>query len=152
MVKLVSFVVFTAAFIWTWFLFQSKTTTGIGVHAGLQSKLALLIEGTIRDARPNAYNFQMVSLYTKNLDENKVGAYFSYRYAEKLEGKESVEQAIKGEAVLNRTASENQDEQKWVVQSVKTDNTEIEFQEGSVIGSGMNAEEIPAEIEQKKTE
>lgn len=136
MAKLVSFFLFTAAFIWSWFLFHSQSNVGIGVHAGIQSKLAVIIEDAIHKARPNAYNFQMITLYTKNLEENKISAYFTYRYSEKMEEKESSDQTIKGEAILNRAASEIPDEQKWVIQSVKTDNTAIEFRDGSVIKSG----------------
>lgn len=136
MVKLVSFLVFTVAFIWSWFLFHSKSNVGIGIHAGIQSKLAVIIEDAIHKARPNAYNFQMITLYTKNVEENKISAYFTYRYSEKLEEKEHSDQTVKGEAVLNRAASEIPDEQKWVIQSVKTDDQTIEFRDGSVISSG----------------
>lgn len=136
MVKLVSFLVFTAAFIWSWFLFHSKSGVGIGVHAGIQSKLAVIIEEAIQKARPNAYNFQIITLYTKNVEENKISAYFTYRYSEKLEEKESSDQTVKGEAILNRAASEIPDEQKWIIQSVKTDQMNIEFRDGSVISSG----------------
>lgn len=146
MVKLVSFLVFAAAFIWSWCLFHSKSNVGIGVHAGIQSKLAVIIEDAIHKARPNAYNFQIITLYTKNMEENKISAYFTYRYSEKMEEKESTDQTIKGEAVLNRAASEIPDEQKWVIQSVKTEDTTIEFRDGSVIKSGdVSAEEAPAE-------
>jgi hypothetical protein len=37
---------------------------------------------------------------------------------------------------LNRAASEIPDEQKWVIQSVKTDDQTIEFRDGSVISTG----------------
>lgn len=141
MAKLVSFFLFTAAFIWSWFLFHSKSNVGIGVHAGIQSKLAVIIEDAIHKARPNAYNFQMITLYTKNLEENKISAYFTYRYSEKMEEKESSDQTVKGEAILNRAASEIPDEQKWVIQSVKTDNTAIEFRDGSVIKSSDGSAE-----------
>jgi hypothetical protein len=148
MMKLASFLLFTAAFIWSWCLFHSKSPVDVSVHAGIQSKLAVLIEDTIQKARPNAYDFQMITLYTKTVEENKVGAYFTYRYSEKLQDKESSDQVVKGEAILNRTVSESPDEQKWVVQSVKTDNSQIEFHEGSVINSGGEG----ATPEEKKTE
>ncbi len=141
MVKLVSFLVFTAAFIWSWCLFHSKSNVGIGIHAGIQSKLAVIIEDAIHKARPNAYNFQIITLYTKNVEENKISAFFTYRYSEKMEERESTDQTVKGEAVLNRAASEIPDEQKWIIQSVKTDDTAIEFRDGSVIKSGDVAAE-----------
>jgi hypothetical protein len=136
MIKLASFIVFTAAFIWSWCLFHSKSPVDISVHAGIQSKLAVMIEDAIHKARPNASDFQMITLYTKNLEDNKISAFFSYRYTETLQEKEQTDQIVKGEAILNRTVSENPEEQKWVVQSVKTDNATIEFHEGSIIKSG----------------
>lgn len=133
--KLISFVVFLAAFVWTWFLFQSEPKVNVGVHAGLQSKLAVMIEETIKANKPQAYGFQMLSIYTETIDANKVSAHFSYKYSERTEDKETSQQTIKGVAVLNRTASENPQDEKWVVQSVRSNNTNIEFQEGSIIGA-----------------
>ena len=48
MVKLLSFLIFIVAFVWTWFLFNSRSSLGIDVHAGIQSKLSILIEDTIK--------------------------------------------------------------------------------------------------------
>jgi hypothetical protein len=152
MMKLASFLVFTAAFIWSWCLFHSKSPVDVSVHAGIQSKLAVMIEEAIHKARPNAFDFQMVTLYTKNLEDNKISAYFTYRYSEALEEKEKSDQVVKGEAILNRMLSENPDEQKWVVQSVKTDNSAIEFHEGSVINSGGETPGETPQDEEKKTE
>ncbi|MGZ3690687.1 MAG: hypothetical protein ACXVAX_04250 [Pseudobdellovibrio sp.] len=134
--KLVSFFVFLAAFVWTWFLFHSQDKINVGVHAGLQSKLAIMIEDTLKKARPNSFKFKMLSLYTTKIDDNKINAHFSYRYSEPLEDKEISEQTVNGDAVLNRSVSENPEEQKWIVQNVKTDSSVIEFQEGLIIGSG----------------
>lgn len=136
MVKLVSFFVFLIAFVWTWFLFHSTSKINVGVHAGLQSKLAIMIEDTIKKARPNSYSFKMLSLYTTKIDDNKINAHFSYKYSERLENKENSEIKITGDVTLNRSLSENPDDQKWVVQNVQTDNSSIEFQEGLIIGAG----------------
>ena len=134
--KLISFVVFVAAFTWTWCLFNSQPKVNVGVHAGLQSKLAILIEDTIKTNKPQSYDFKMLSLYTQTIDENKVSAHFSYKYSERsTEDKETSHQTITGEAILNRSPSENPADEKWVVQSVKSDSSNIEFQEGLVIGA-----------------
>ena len=141
--KLISFVVFVAAFAWTWFLFNSQPKVNMGVHAGLQSKLALLIEDTIKTSKPQSYDFKMLNLYTQTIDANKVSAHFSYKYSERsLEDKETSHQTITGEAILNRSPSENPADEKWVVQSVKSDNSNIEFQEGLVIGASATAEPV----------
>lgn len=136
MIKFLSLVVFLVGFVWTWSLFNSESTISYGVHAGLQSKLAVMIEETLKKARPNIYDFTMENLTTEALDENKVSAKFRYSYMESGEEKEKTHQTVRGEAILNRTAGENPADQKWIVQSVKTDQSQIEFQEGTVIGSG----------------
>lgn len=140
--KLISFVVFVGAFAWTWCLFNSQPKVNMGVHAGLQSKLAILIEDTIKTSKPHSYDFKMLSLYTQTIDENKVSAHFSYKYSEhSAEDKETSHQTVTGEAILNRSPSENPADEKWVVQSVKSDSSNIEFQEGLVIGASA---ETPA--------
>ena len=108
----------------------------MGVHAGLQSKLAILIEETIKTNKPLSYDFKILSLYTQTVDENKVSAHFSYKYSERSsEDAETSHQTINGEAILNRSPSENPADEKWVVQSVKSDSSNIEFQEGLIIGA-----------------
>jgi hypothetical protein len=139
MTKLVSFIVFIAAFIWTWFLFNSKNDVSFEIHAGLQSKLAKMIEESVTASKPGAFDFKMQSIYTKTLNANKVSAYYKYNFSEKLQDGEVAMQTIEGEALLNRTISENQNEEKWVVQSVKTQNPTVEFQEGVIIGSSTPA-------------
>lgn len=143
MIKFLSLVVFLVGFIWTWSLFNSEPKISYGVHAGLQSKLALMIEETLKKARPGIYAFAMENLTTETLDENKISAKFRYSYMENGEEKEKTHQTVHGEAVLNRTAGENPADQKWIVQNVRTDQSQIEFQEGIVIGSGP--ETAPAE-------
>ncbi|MBC7464850.1 MAG: hypothetical protein H7256_02570 [Bdellovibrio sp.] len=135
MIKLVSFFIFVAGFIWTWSLLTTKNTIGIDVHAGIQSKLAILIQDSIKAKRPNSSNFAVQKLYTEKMDDNKIKAYFSYRYSDAIEESEKVDQTISGEAVLTRGLSEDPKTQKWVIQSVKTDASNIAFQEGLVITS-----------------
>ena len=133
MIKLVSFVVFISAFIWTWILFNTHDKIDSSIHAGIQSKLMILIENAVKASRPNSSDFEIVNIYTKKINDNQISAHFSYKFTEHLEEKENVHQAVAGEAILNRTPSENPSDQKWVVQSVKTDNNTIEFQDGLII-------------------
>ena len=143
MMKLVSFFIFVAAFVWTWSLLTTKSTIGIDVHAGIQSKLAVLIEEAIKAKRPNSSNFELTKIYTEKLDDNKVKAYFAYKFVDTLEDLEKSEQTISGQAILNRSLSEDPSVQKWVIQSVKTDSNAIEFKEGLVISSDDNDSVLP---------
>ncbi len=143
MMKLVSFFIFVAAFVWTWSLLTTKSTIGIDIHAGIQSKLAVLIEEAIKAKRPNSSNFELTKIYTEKLDDNKVKAYFAYKFVDTLEDLEKSEQTISGQAILNRSLSEDPSVQKWVIQSVKTDSNAIEFKEGLVISSDDNDSVLP---------
>jgi hypothetical protein len=156
MIKLVSFFVFLGAFIWTWFLFNSNDKVDLSVHAGIQSRMMVLIEDAIKASRPNSTEFEIINIYTKKINDNQISAHFTYKYSDQLEEKETTTQIIAGEAILNRTPSENANEQKWVVQSVKTDTNKIEFQGGLIVtNEPLNPENpsnpsVPAE--EKKTE
>lgn len=143
MIKFLSLIVFLVGFVWTWSLFNSEPKISYAVHAGLQSKLTSMIEETLKKARPNIYGFAMENLSTETLDENKISAKFRYSYMESGEEKEKTHQTVHGEAILNRTAGENSADQKWIVQNVRTDQSQIEFQEGLVIGSGPEPKAAP---------
>lgn len=140
MMKIISLLLFIGAFVWTWSLLTSKNAIGIDVHAGIQSKLALLIEDTIKAKRPNSSDFQLNQIYTEKLDDNKIKAYFSYKFSDSLEDQEKTEQMISGQAILDRTLSEDPKIQKWVISSVKTDSNNVEFKEGIVITSDGKTE------------
>ena len=149
MIKLFSFFVFVAAFVWTWFLFNSKNAIGIDIHAGIQSKLAILIEDTIKKSKPNSTGFKVIKIYTEKIDENRISAKFSFQYDDKLEEDEKTTQTLHGEAILNKGLSENPDVQKWIVQSVKTSASNLEFREGLVISSDGRTDNVIVPEEKK---
>lgn len=153
MIKLFSFFVFVAAFVWSWFLFNSKSSIGVDIHAGIQSKLAILIEDTIKNKRPNSSDFHLVRISTEKLDENRISAKFSFKYDDKLEENEKTTQTLDGEAILSKGLSENPEVQKWIVQSVKTSSSGLEFKEGLVISSdGKSDDGSAVKTEEKKNE
>lgn len=135
MIKLLSFVLFLAAFVWTWFLFNSQSKINLATHAGIQSKFALLIEESIKTAKPNSSNFSVINIYTEKLDDNQISVHFSYKYTDLLDDKEEVQQTLSGEAILHRGLSENPNDDKWVIKSINTNNSSIEFQQGLTIES-----------------
>lgn len=147
MIKIFSFVIFITAFVWTWTLFSSKNSISTDVHAGIQSKLAILIEESIKSKRPKSSGFQLEQMYTEKMDDNKVKANFTYKFMDQIEEQEKTEQTISGQAILSRSLSEDPKVQKWVIQTVKTDSNNVEFKEGLVITSdGKNSEEATTAI------
>lgn len=141
MTKLFSLIIFVGAFAWSWHLFNSKNSVGIEIHAGIQSKLAVLIEDTIKKNKPNSSHFQVINIFTEKIDDNKINAHFSFKYDDVMEENEKVSQMLSGEATLTRTLSEDPQIQKWIVQSVKSSASNIEFKEGLVISSDGKSEQ-----------
>lgn len=131
MIKIFSFVLFVSALIWTWFLFNSPAQMGTDVHAGIQSKLTILIEETIKAKRPSMTNFRLNKMYTEKMDDNKVQAHFSYQYDED----DQTTQTISGNAILTKALSEDPEVQKWVLQTVNTGGDVVEFKDGLTISS-----------------
>lgn len=149
MIKLVSFIVFIAAFVWTWFLFNSHDKISMATHAGIQSKFMILIEESVKAAKPNSSDFEILNIYTEKIDDNQISAHFSYKYMDQLQDQEKVSQTLAGEAILYRSLSENPKDDKWVIKSIKTDNSSIEFQQGLTISP--ETENAPP-TEEKKTQ
>lgn len=142
MIKIFSFVLFVSAFIWTWCLFNSPSQMGTDIHAGIQSKLTILIEESVKAKVPSMANFRLNKMYTEKLEDNKVKAHFSYQYDEA----DSTTQTITGEAVLTKALSEDPNVQKWALQSVNAGSQALEFKEGTTISSDgtTSIEETPA--------
>lgn len=152
MVKILSLLIFIAAFILSWCAFNSKSSLGIDIHAGIQSKLTLLIEDTVKAKRPNSENFKLIKMYTQKIDDLKVLAHFSYEFQDQMPTTESnslvekVTQKIAGSAVLAKSVSEDPTIQKWVIQSVKTGTETVDFKDGLTITSdGTSTEATPTE-------
>ncbi len=157
MVKIVSLIVFIAAFVLSWLALNGHSTMGIDVHAGIQSKLALLIEDTIKSKRPESENFKLIKMYTEKIDEQKVLAHFSYEFQDQLASadtteKEKTTQKISGTAILTKALSEDPMIQKWILQSVKTGTETVDFKDGLVITSDGKTIEEPAKEPTPATE
>jgi hypothetical protein len=140
MIKLFSFIIFIIAFIWSWTLFNQKNSIGVDVHAGIQIKLARLIEETIKSKKPSSSAYELLSISTEKIDDHRIKATFSFKYDENLNDIDKTTQILTGDATLNKGLSENPEIQKWIIQSIKTNAAQLEFQEGLVISSDGNDE------------
>ena len=149
MVKIISLIILLAGMVWTWSLFNSPTKMNTQIHAEIQSKLALLIEETIKNKKPNSSDFEMNQMYTSTINENLVSAHFSYKFKDQMDAgtpeSEGVEQNISGYALLAKTPSENPDIQKWVVQSIKTNQESVSFNDGLVVTAGDSSSSEPTD-------
>lgn len=151
MFKVISLVILIAGMVWTWSLLNSPSKMSTQIHAEIQSKLAILIEETIKTKKPHSTDFEMNQMYTSAVNENLVSAHFSYKFKDQIKSEdnsaEGVEQSISGYALLAKTPSENPDLQKWVIQSIKTNQETVSFAEGMVVtadGTNPKTEDSPA--------
>lgn len=153
MIKIFSLIFFICALSLSWCLMNQPSQMGIDVHAGIQSKLALVIEESIKAQRPSSDHFQMLKMYTQKIDDLKIKAHFSYQFEDILK-EESTEattildpektlQKISGEATLVKTITDDPTIQKWTVQSIKTGSESIDFKEGLTLT--QDSGEVPTE-------
>ncbi|MFN3696127.1 MAG: hypothetical protein ACK4VO_01705 [Pseudobdellovibrio sp.] len=149
MVKIVSLLVFIVSFVWTWNLFTTPNKMGIEIHAGIQSQLSELIEDTLKSRKPYVSNFKLLKMYTEKIDDQKIKAVFSYSFDEAQSETDSAgqtTQTISGEATLTKGLSETKGLQKWNIQSVKSDNQNLFFKDGSILkADGQTEAESSAE-------
>ncbi len=112
---------------------------------------------TVKTAKPNSKDFEILNIYTQKIDDNQIGAHFSYKFIDQIENNEPVLQTMKGEAVLYRGLSEDPDENKWIAKSITTNNAAIEFQQALVVSPEAAAISISGDAtvtptpEEKKT-
>jgi hypothetical protein len=133
MKKIVSLIVFTAALFWTWNIIHSSPAIGFETHSGIQEKLAILIKQTVLAKKPTANNFKITRLWTESLSETKVRAIFAYEFSDAVEGGDTTEQTVEGEAVLFREPQDESKLDRWTLQSVRTTNDIVTFSEGLVV-------------------
>lgn len=133
MKKIMSFVIFAAALIWTWNLIHSSNGISFETHSGIQMQLAKVIESALAKVKPAATEFKIQKIWTETLTDTKVRAVFSYSFLETTDNNEKTEQNVEGEAVLHREPTENAQNENWIIQSVKTTAGKVIFNEGSVV-------------------
>lgn len=143
--KIVSLVVFTVALAWTWNIIHTSAAVGSETHSGIQEKLGQLIQQTVMNKKPGAKNFRITKLWTETLSDTKVRAVFSYSFSEAAEGNEFVQQNIDGEAILFREPKDDSRMDRWTLQSVKTTNDAVTFNEGVVVTPGGDSDEAPVD-------
>ena len=161
MIKIVSFIAFIVALTWTWFLVNAQNPLSLEVHAGIQSKLMEMVGKSVKTARPNSSNFEILNIYTKKINATEISAHFSYKYTDRMENQESVTQMISAEATLHRAPSEDSQKSSWIVQAIKMNYTNLEFRQGmtvspegpkneETIGTSLDTSAAPAT--EKKTQ
>lgn len=145
MKKIIGLIVFVVALVWTWNVINSPSAVSYETHIGIQTNFSQLLKSTVEQKRPTAKNITITKIYTETMDDNKVKAIFAYNYTEGDGASGQVLQNIEGESVLHRDPQAAADDDRWLVQSIKTTGDSITFEDGIVIGAGASEPEPEAE-------
>ena len=150
--KYISLIVFAAFLIWTWNVIHNESPISFQTHSGIQEKLAVIINDTIKAKRPTVSEVVIEKIWTEVISDTKVKAFFIYSFKDNSEGGVVTSQ-IKGEGLLERQASEDPTVDKWALTNVKTSNDNIQFDDSTIItGSASGPLEAPVETAPAATE
>lgn len=152
MSKILSLIGFSILLAWSWRSVQSASkSTVLSTHVQIQSKLSEIIKATLQAKKPNAQNITILKIWTQHEGPHKIKAHFTFRFNEISENTETSEQTVNGYAYLFHEPSEDKNTEKWVLQSVKTQNEAITFTEGVVISPDMIVPNINSEAPATET-
>lgn len=135
MKKIVSLLVFFALLIWTWTVIHNSPAVGFETHTAIQEKMAELIKQNLLSKRPQSQNLEFSRLWSENLDGNKVRVVFSYKFQELLNSKDQIDQAIDGQAILERLPSEDPSQDNWKMLEIKTTADNVAYRDGSTVSA-----------------
>ncbi len=115
--------------VWSWTLFYSPSDgvseqTMIEIQNGLQDQILKVMSAQSETLN----NIVFKKFWTKELSESKVQAHFQIAFEEQLEG--STNKIERKGNVLLIKADESNNEQVWIVDSIKIEGESIEFEEG----------------------
>lgn len=156
MAKILSFLIFTVALIWTWkTVNHAHSSQALLTHAQIQSRLTEIIAQKLIEKKPGLKDLKIVRLWTEDVTDTKIRAVFAYAFSQEIAGEgnakpELTEQSVEGEAFLFKEPGEDKSIQKWVLQSVRTKNESLTFNEGILITPDTKTEGT-AEPEAKPT-
>lgn len=131
--KYLSTILFALCLGWTWKVIHTQGSVPFNTHAALQSRLAEIIANTIETMKPESANFKMEYIWTEILPNGQIKAHFSYKFDEVDSEEDIVENGIEGYAILEKESSVAEQDDRWSVIDIKTNNGTLNFREGIVI-------------------
>lgn len=143
--KYISTLIFAVALAYTWNLAQQEQPISFQTHAALQLKLGDVIQQSVREIKPSATAIEIINITTQPISDEKIKAYFSYRFQEPdAETGEVMIQQINGEAILHRTKQFDNSQDLWTMDNVQTNTGAMEFKSGIVITPGSEQDDMPS--------
>lgn len=118
----------------TWSMAEYTPATDAQTHAMIQNELKEIIAQSLLKLRPSASQLIFRTMWTEQLEDNKVKAHFSYSYNDKEENGEQISQVQEGFGILNRVPNPQDPEStSWSLDEVTISQEAIDFKTGIVI-------------------
>jgi hypothetical protein len=134
--KYLSVLVFAILLAWTWNMIHREATISFETHAGIQEKLAQLIQQTILSKKPEASDIRIHKIWTEPETATKVLAHFIYSFQEPDTNGKSLTNQIQGEGVLEKQPDDGSGLDRWSLTQVKATSDAVTFEEGLIVTPG----------------
>jgi len=134
--KYLSLIIFVVLLAATWNMIHRDPSISFETHAGIQEKLAQLIQQTVLAKRPQATEIRIQKIWTEPQSEDRVKAHFIYSFEEPdSEGKKITNQ-ITAEGFLEKQADDGSGLDRWNLSKVQTTNDAVTFEDGLFVTPG----------------
>jgi len=136
--KIVSVVVFAIALIGSWVLVHATSAVPESMHMGIQNDLKNIIAEYVQKNLPNSKNLRFEKFWTEVVKKDKVKASFVYTFDDPSAENGETTMQIAGSAILDK-GEETSDNVTWNLNSLKIQDSSVEFQEPIQITAGKSA-------------
>jgi hypothetical protein len=134
--KYLSVLAFLLLLAWTWNVIHTDQAISFETHAGIQEKLAQVIQQTILNKKPNASGVRIQRLWTEPEGNDKVLANFVYTFQEPDSNGKTVTSQITGHGLLEKQTDDGSGMDRWSLKEVKTTGDSIVFEDGLMVTPG----------------
>ncbi len=132
--KFIGIGIFLIALKWTWSIANCEPPVDARTHVQVQSELKSIIAQVISQLRPSATDLKFNSVWTEELEDNRIRAHFSYTFKDQDESGEDIEQGEEGFGILNRIPEPgNPAANAWSLDEVTVSQQIIDFKKSIVI-------------------
>ena len=147
--RILAVFLFCVLLISTWLTFHSPPRYSQQVHTSLRTQLEQIIKESLLKKLPPAHNIQFQRVWTGAGEKhNTITADFQYSY----ETQDTLVQVSGTALIVKQPLSTGEEHEVWVVRSIQTDDTTMDFKEPIVLLAGPQQETSSPSVQNPPTE
>lgn len=144
--KYLSLIIFVVLLAWTWNLIHREPIISFETHAGIQEKLAQLIQQTVLSKKPQATDIRIQKIWTEPQGADKVQAHFVYSFEEPDTNGKNLTNQITAQGLLEKQADDGSGLERWSLTKVQTTNDAVTFEDGLYVTPGDEPAETDSPV------